>query len=131
MKQKNSTLIDFGTAVLTYNKWTRHDSDKVAPHFRKATPTDIQNLKKGDAIWLNQDPIHPNGKVYGFVKHKVTRKEGAGIHFDNGFTSNHDKIYFVDDERALAKLIDEDPKVTDVIGDSGRLATKLLTGTLR
>lgn len=126
MKEKNNVLIDFGTAVLTYNKWTGHDSDEIAPHFRKATRSDIRNLKKGDVIWIDEDPIHPNGKVYGFIKHKVIRMEGEGIHFDGGFTTLHERIFFVDNEQPLAKLIEANPKITDVIGDSGRVATRLL-----
>jgi hypothetical protein len=118
--------IAFGTAVLTYNRWTEYENKDIHRYFRRATAEDIQNLKAGDAVWIDEDPIHPNGKVYGFIKTKVERVEGNKIHFDDGFTTLHNKIYFVDDEPTLAALVAADPKMTDVIGDSGRLASKLL-----
>ncbi|HYE22736.1 MAG TPA: hypothetical protein VD998_04065 [Verrucomicrobiae bacterium] len=122
----NHLTIEFGTAVLTYNRWTEYENRDVHRHFRQATAEDIRNLKSGDAIWIDEDPIHPNGKVYGFVKTRVDCVEGNKIHFDGGFTTLHNKIFIVDDESVLAEMIAADPKMTDVVGESGRMATRLI-----
>ncbi|MDQ2933105.1 MAG: hypothetical protein M3Q80_01870 [bacterium] len=126
----NKTSIDFGTTVLTYNKWTHYENHDIWTHFRKATPSDISNLKAGDTIWIDEDPIHPNGKVYGFVKKKVTRCEANKIHFENGYITVPDLIYFVDNEKPLMELMATDPKITDIIGESGRMASRILSGAV-
>ncbi|MFZ2193286.1 MAG: hypothetical protein WAV31_03505 [Candidatus Moraniibacteriota bacterium] len=119
-------MIGFGTVVLTYNQWTGYDNYAVCNYYRPATEDEIRNLKPGNAIWINEDPLHPRGKVYGFVKKKVNRVEGNKVYFGNGFTTFHDSIFFVEDETALEKLIATDPRMTDIIGDSGRAATKII-----
>ncbi len=118
--------IDFGTAVLCYNQWTGYENQTVGRFFRQATAEDIRRLQPGDVVWLDEDPIHPNGKVYGFVKTKVEGVEGDRVYFQGGFTTLHGKIHFVSDEAELAKLIASDPLMTDVIGTSGRQATRIL-----
>jgi hypothetical protein len=119
-------VIDFGTAVLTYNKWTDYENPDVHKYFRRATADDIRGLKPGDAVWIDQDPIHPNGKVDGFVKTRVVCVEGNKLCFDDGFTTLHHKIYLVDDESVLAGLIAADPRMTDIVGESGRMASRIL-----
>jgi hypothetical protein len=120
--------IPFGTTVLTFNKWTGYQNNNVKTYFRPAKASDIRKLKVGDSIWIDTDPLHPNGKVYGFVKNLVSGRRGNKICFNDGFTSLHDNIYFVDDEAPLAELIAEDPLSTDVIGESGRAVSAMFLG---
>lgn len=124
--KKEHPEIKLGTAVLYFNQWTGYRNRDVTRHFRKASAADIERLRAGDVIWINEDPIHPNGKVYGFVKARVKKVEGKEIHFDSGFTTFHNKIFLVSDESVLSELIASDPKMTDVIGGSGRMASRLL-----
>lgn len=126
MSKKIHKPIEPGTVVLTYNKWTNYSDQAIANFFRRASLEDIQSLKECDIIWIYRDPLHPNGKVYGFEKSKFIRRIGQKVYFEGGSTTLHEVIFIVNDEEGLSKLVADNPKSTDIIGDQGRMVSQLL-----
>lgn len=114
--------------VLTYNEWTGWNSNcTVGKFFKKATVDDLNKLVPGDEIWIDEDPIHPNVKVYGFHCSEFKSFSEAKIYHKYGMSSfSLGRIYLVDDVEGLLQYVAENPLCTDVVGDSGRMATAIV-----
>ena len=112
--------------ALTENEHTGWLSSEIGKFFRRATFDDFQALKPGQDIWLDEDPIHLNGKVYGYRRCQFVSFDGVKLYHSNGMTSYLHKVFLVEDPGALQRFLEEHPLASDVIGDSGRMATAIV-----
>lgn len=113
--------------ALYYNQWTGLQNDEVTKCFAPATSEDLNGLKAGDDIWIDEDPIHPNGKVYGFLRSTFKKFENGMVYHSSGYGSLLHKFYILKDEARLRSLIEADPRICDVIGKSGRMASAIVS----
>ena len=114
------------TKALYYNQWTGWENNTINSFFRRATTEDIEKMKAGDQVWIDIDPIHPNGKVYGYLAFKFKKFADGYLYHNAGYTSMLSKIYILTDEPALRKFIKENPLADDIEGDTGRMATSVM-----
>jgi hypothetical protein len=100
--------------IIYYNKHARLDVPKLAECFTQITESRKKKLNVGDSIWVDLEPYHPSGKVYGFTMVKITRKQhlpNAILYFYNrsgmeGQTSSSFEIYEVCNQKMLQYYID-------------------------
>ncbi|MDO8621894.1 MAG: hypothetical protein Q7R80_01565 [bacterium] len=110
--------------VLHYNRWTGLESQAIAKQFRPMTATEVRAIAVGDEVWMSQDPIHSNGKVYGYARRLITKVERLPngefrLHFESGYTTvaptrSTLPCYAVPRPRSLARLVVETPLCTQV-----------------
>lgn len=101
--------------VLYYNRWTGFESHAIRGQFRPMTIAEVHAIAVGDEVWMSRDPIHPNGKVYGYARRRITgvaylENDDIQLYFASGFTTVSPKrsthpCAVIDDPRALARLI--------------------------
>ena len=124
--------IPFGTPVIYYNLWTGFETDRFRDQFKHLSGKDVSDLDVGATVFVDVDPIHPDGKVYGRYKAKITRIEprGSSVSVYHECEGVYKGISRVDldqvstkftlaiDEDALADILDELPlaKVIDKRG---------------
>jgi hypothetical protein len=110
--------------VLYYNRWTGFECQAIGRQFRPMTRAEVERIAVGNEVWMDRDPIHRNGKVYGFVRERITRVERMGgdeirLHFTSGFTtvspqrSTH-PCFAVRNHPALARLVAANPLCTRI-----------------
>lgn len=109
-----------GTFIISYNKWTDWQIPREWDIFHNLEYEEVRNLVAGDHIWVDVDPIHPNGKVYGRQLKLVTRREyvpegGVRIHFQGGmrwvrFDDPSGKFATIKDEVGARRLCDTDDR---------------------
>ena len=66
--------------IFYYNRWRGVEVREIHDCFKALEPQGMKQLKPGDTIWLNLEPYHLNGKVYGYSAVKIQgvhRKSGA------------------------------------------------------
>lgn len=108
----NAPAFSVGTNVYYFNQWADFEAKELHKFFTHLTPEEIFALKQGDVIWIDQEPYHRHGKVYGYTKITVTdvvvlENKSIRVSFGNGFTtfaadgSRGRTIAWVKDERAL------------------------------
>lgn len=121
--------IPFGTPIIYFNQWTRFETDRFRDQFKHLSGKDVSDLDVGATVFVDVDPIHPNGKVYGRFKGKITgiRKDGDSVWVGyecEGAVRGNKRIELdaestdfatANDEDALAAILDELPlaKVID------------------
>jgi len=116
-----------GTLVLFYNLWTGWESPEIREAFEELEYENVKELKEGDLVWIDGQPYHMNGKVYGCLLVKITRIETPGlqdepnsikIHFKEGFTVSTPKhpgrFFRLNHEDKVAKIVDLNPLATRV-----------------
>lgn len=113
--------------ILHYNRWTDFECPAIGRQFRAMTAREVHAIAVGDEVWMSQDPIHPNGKVYGYVRERISRvvclPDGdIRLHFRDGFTTVSPKrsthpCYAVRNHPALARLVANQPMCTQVYAD--------------
>jgi len=96
--------------VVSYNAWRGVSIKGVYDCFECLEKEDYENVEKGDVIWLDADPLNPNGKVYGLEKVIVSNVEDQGdhkrIYHSRGFTSSELKrAYRLTKPRKLSNLV--------------------------
>ena len=65
--------IPFGTPIVYSNQWTGFTAgDCFEGQFKNLSVEEVSSLKAGDTIFVDVDPMHLHGKVYGYFKGKVT-----------------------------------------------------------
>jgi ribosomal protein L21E len=77
----SKSRIPFGTPVIYYNRWTGFETDRFRDQFKHLSGKDVSDLDVGAVVFVDVDPIHPNGKVYGRFKGKITgiKTEGDSV----------------------------------------------------
>ena len=119
---QTATVLPIGTPVIYYNQWTGFKTKAFRDQFVALSADDIKQLKEGDEIYVDIDPLHPNGKVYGRIKTKVHKLEPIGsgefrIYYSggpwSGFKTTRDgvcrDIEKAKDEQALAAIVSRLP----------------------
>ena len=61
--------------VFYYNLWKGVDLPEIRRCFRPMTQKEEGALEVGDAVWLDREPYHLCGKVYGFSGVTLTAAE--------------------------------------------------------
>lgn len=64
--------IPVGTAIIYYNKWTGFETRAFNGQFELLSAEEILFLKPGEVVYVDVDPLHPHGKVYGRIKVVIT-----------------------------------------------------------
>lgn len=116
-------MIAVGTPIIYYNKWTGFETDVFREQFRHLPPEELKLLVVGDVVYLDIDPLHPAGKVYGRVKAIITQIDvlsnnelrffyRGGHHL--GFKTTHNLechgIEKAVDEVILARIVADNPE---------------------
>jgi len=120
-RRKASTL---PRLVLHYNRWTGFESKVIAAQFRRMTAAEVEAIAVGDEVWVSRDPIHPNGKVYGYARERITgvayleERGETRLHFSGGCTTVAERsthpCYVVKSPSTLARLVVANPLCTQV-----------------
>lgn len=83
-------VLPLGTPVIYFNQWTGFETREFSELFKILSAEEITNLKVGQEIYVDIDPLHRHGKVYGRIKAVVTKIETTKngneyhIHFKGG-----------------------------------------------
>lgn len=85
-------LFKVGDTLIYYHRWKRWESPQDQQWFTWLKPEEIEQLAPGDQVWMDVDPLHHNGKVYGCQLVEIisilgTAQTGIRISFDRGFTT--------------------------------------------
>jgi hypothetical protein len=54
--------------VFYYNKWRGVDLPELRECFAQLSAAEVAELKKDDEVWIDDEPYHLNGKVYGYTR---------------------------------------------------------------
>lgn len=54
--------------VFYYNQWRGVDLPELRECFSQLSTDEVANLKQGDEVWIDGEPYHLNGKVYGYTR---------------------------------------------------------------
>ena len=60
-----------GFHVYYFNKWAGFETEELHQFFERLTHEELFLLKRGDIVWVDQEPYHREGKVYGYTKRVV------------------------------------------------------------
>ncbi len=74
--------IPLGTPLISYNRWTGFETKRFQGQYNYLNGEAVSNLEVGAIVYVEVDPIHPMGKVYGRLKGKITH-----ITVENGMVS--------------------------------------------
>jgi len=125
---QTSNVLPLGSPVIYFNQWTDFETEEFKGQFKNLTAEEIKNLKVGQEIYIDVDPLHRNGKVYGRVKAVVSKieptedekefriyyKGGAwsgfkttrnGINHDVGIAINEQALFEIVSRLPLSKVI--------------------------
>lgn len=95
-------------SVVYFDQWATIDRPDVRRCFRPATLEEIAAVKRGDSVWLDDEPnMFNGGKVYGFRRVVITRLENGRFYHAAGFTtpSEDNPVFVLDVPSQLAKLL--------------------------
>lgn len=100
-----------GDYLITYNQWTGWQSDFLKGELEAIHPKD---LKVGDKFWQEEDPIHCNGKVYGYCCNKVISvdEEKDWVKYKYGGSSRsfmEDRIFRLKDSQKIEEFCEKNP----------------------
>lgn len=110
-----------------YNRWRGVEIKGIGACFDRLEEKDYETISPGDELWVDPDPLHPNGKVYGFAKVKVSNVEddpdgkNKRVHYSGRFVGSGfsntclGRFYQLTDTDALETLVAEHgDKMTDL-----------------
>ena len=130
MSKTQKDVFKLGQPILYYNKWTGFENEDISSCFRKATYDDLVEMKDGGSVWINQDPIHPNGKVYGYVQRRVLSVEVSetALRICWGIDRYSNKVrgeslyplFILTEPQKLSGLLKRYPLATQVISDESQ-----------
>ena len=110
-----------GKSVFYYNKWRGVDFPELRACFRQLSANEIAGLKQGDEVWIDGEPYHLNGKVYGFTQIVYPGKE----------KDNFLQLFKCVNPKKLEALVTENgEKVLSPISNDEKRAFKVFCKTL-
>lgn len=69
----STVVFELGFRVYHFNLWADFDARKeLRPFFSHLDHKELFALKPGDTVWIDEEPYHPQGKVYGYTKRKIS-----------------------------------------------------------
>lgn len=116
----SSSRIPLGTPVVYFNQWNGFDSDEIRSQFTGLTAEELRNLKQGDIVYIDVDPLNPHGKVYGRVKVMISNvlkigENTAWLDYNGaGFLSGGCRVDLTQESYKLARSDDEE-KLADLL----------------
>ena len=118
-----------GTTLVYFNQWTGWESDEIRGAFKQLTFDEVIALSTGDRVWLDVDPLHPNGKVYGYVLHEVKSVENTDsntimLRFSRGgyttvWRDGNSGVFRLKNERDTLRFVEQNPLATRVVTEEG------------
>ncbi len=107
--------------IFYYNQWNGIRLPEIAECFTAMPTKAVTKLKVGAEVWRDLEPYHPNGKVYGYSRLIITRRQKKGRAFEyeglgvrGGFSSEYGKIFRLTNPRHLGSLVREyGSRITD------------------
>lgn len=92
-----------GDWFIYYNKWTGWEPEDLP----KRKPVYPKDMKVGDKLWLDVDPIHHHGKVYGYVLVEIKEIKDDKVFYTGGWICYSDKwgtkfSKFLNEKKAFA-----------------------------
>jgi len=64
-----------GFSVYYFNQWVNFETRELRQFFSHLDSNELFALKQGDIVWVDEEPYHRDGKVYGYTKRMVTDTE--------------------------------------------------------
>ena len=114
-------------SVFYFNQWKDFDASvALKKHFSPICAEEIFMLKRGDIIWVDEEPYYHRGKVYGYTKRIVTSadlQEDGSFHMTLGYWS-----YAKFSQAGLGKSIVRVPNeraLKNALRDLGPFATRI------
>ena len=107
--------------VFHYNRWNGIEVPEIATCFALMKLDEVRGLKKGNEVWKDLEPYHPNGKVYGYSRIIISRREKDGSAFEyEGM--NVSGSFSLEEWRRTFRLTDQE-KLEALLGQYGRHIT--------
>jgi hypothetical protein len=73
-----------GSVLIFYNEWTGWEDQQKIIH-QSMTPWPPERAPAvGDRFWMNEDPLHPYGKVYGYLLYQIEGLDRNRVYCDGG-----------------------------------------------
>ncbi|GEM_PF-2810828 len=66
-----ATVFPVGFNVFYFNQWKGFETKELFQYFSHLDSKELFALKRGDVVWIDEEPYHRNGKVYGYTKRVV------------------------------------------------------------
>ena len=122
INQKNgSILINFkpGDSIYYQNEWRNFRSTELQDLFVRMNEEELKKLLIGDSVWINDEPYHPAGKVYGYTYVKILGmvSDNERIKFTGGTMLNGQIVedhYFVWPHINVYRILNEE-RFSDVL----------------
>lgn len=97
--------------VFHYNKWAGLELPELVRCFEPMSEEEITNLQVGDTVWLDLEPYHLNGKVYGYSRVRITDEEereysGKRLRYFHYKSEGHSGLFLADRRARAFKLVD-------------------------
>lgn len=104
------SLFPLYTTLVTYNQWTNWEKPADQNWFDPLCLGRVDELDPGDQVWLDDETLHQEGKVYGRVLVAITDRKGD-IGGTNGLWIKHSigscRFKIGDVGQKLARLTNE------------------------
>ncbi len=104
------SLFPIGTTLVTYNQWTNWQKPADQHWFEPLCLGRVEELDPGDQVWVDVDPLHPTGKVYGRKLVKINSRKGS-ISSSEGLWISHSlggcRFKIGEDRQKFARLTNE------------------------
>ena len=103
------SLFPLGTTLVTYNQWTNWEKPADQNWFKPLCFGRVAELDPGNQVWIDIDPLHPHGKVYGRRLCQITKIIGnpnrGGLWLE--YTSGGSRMRINESARKFARLTNE------------------------
>lgn len=107
-----------GFHVYYFNQWAGFETKELHQFFSHLDAEELFALKRGDIVWIDEEPYHRDGKVYGYTKRVVWGTElhpTGSLRVDFGPTGSMRflpggrgrSITKVQDEQALKNMLEK------------------------
>lgn len=74
-KEHDTSVFPVGFNVFYFNQWKDFEATELHQFFTRLTKEEIFALKRGDIVWVDEEPYYSQGKVYGYTKRVVWSAE--------------------------------------------------------
>lgn len=112
--------IPFGTPIVYSNQWTGFTAgDCFEGQFKNLSVEEVGSLEAGDTIFVDFDPMHLSGKVYGYFKGKVTNIKTEGdyvtVSYECGDGPRGTKRILLDDKHTPFFVVVDEETLADTL----------------
>ncbi len=88
-----------GCLLIYYNYWNNWSDEQQCISQSLIRWTEHRDPEPGELFWMKEDPLHPQGKVYGYRLHRVQQVDTESVHHQSGYCS---RAHFFQQARLIA-----------------------------